>query len=274
MTKQETIDSIITECKRQGLTLNTQIAYVLATVHHETNNTFRPVREAYWLNDPDAYLKKHHPEYYPYYGRGYVQLTWLNNYQKYAILLEKDLVNNPDLALEHEIALFILCHGLRYGNFTGRALGDYISGKQTDYYNARRCVNGTDRAGEIASLARDYQSMLETATHSPEVIVPAFDNLEKQVIDWATNHGIFQLSKPKSLILKTISEVGKVCDNVLRDKDIQNDIGNIIFTLIVLCEMQKTTLNQCLQLALSEIQNRKGKMVNGAFVKETDGIGA
>jgi len=116
------IAAIIDECKKQGIGLRDQIAYVLATTQHETNNTFQPVREAYYLGDrAEAYRRT--LNYYPYYGRGYVQLTWDRNYQTYADLLGKDLVLNPDLALQPDAALFVLVHGFKVGTFYGS--GDY-----------------------------------------------------------------------------------------------------------------------------------------------------
>ena len=159
-TKAGTISAISSECHKQGLSLDSQIAYVLATVEHETAGTFRPVKEAFWVKDPDAYLKKHHSDYYPYYGRGFAQLTWKINYEKYSKLLSQDLVSNPDLALTPDIANFILVHGLLTGTFTGRKLPDYVNNETTDFFNARRCVNGLDKAQEIASLAKKYLAAL------------------------------------------------------------------------------------------------------------------
>lgn len=154
--EQGTIDAIKSECIRQGIGLKNQIAYVLATTDHETNHTFKPVTEDYWLDDPDAYLKKHHADYYPYYGRGYVQLTWDYNYEKYGKLLGKDLLKHPALALEPENALFVLVHGFKTGAFTGRKISDYINAHEADFVKARQCINGTDKANEIAALAQKY----------------------------------------------------------------------------------------------------------------------
>ncbi len=159
--REGTIRAIKDECLRQDIGLKTQIAYVLATADHETNHTFKPVTEAYWLNDPDAYLKKHHANYYPYYGRGYVQLTWKKNYEKYGTLLGRDLVGHPELALDAETALFVLVHGFKTGIFTGRKVSDYIDANKTEFFNARRCINGTDKAREIAALAETYLAKLQ-----------------------------------------------------------------------------------------------------------------
>jgi predicted chitinase len=155
-TKDGTIAAIKSECVRQGIGLKSQIAYVLATADHETNHTFKPVTEAYWLDNPDAYLKQHHADYYPFYGRGYVQLTWRNNYEKYGQILNKDLLGHPSLALDPEIALFVLVHGFKTGTFTGRKISDYIDGQKQDFRNARRCINGLDKADQIAAVARQY----------------------------------------------------------------------------------------------------------------------
>ncbi|NTW10603.1 MAG: carboxypeptidase [Chlorobiaceae bacterium] len=152
-TKDGTIAAIKAECRAQDIGLNTQIAYVLATTQWETSQTFKPVREAFW--ESEEWRKKHF-RYYPYYGRGYVQLTWKNNYEKYSRLLGIDLVNTPDLAMDCKAALFVLVHGFKTGTFTGRKITDYISSNHTDFINARRCINGTDHAGDIARLAEKF----------------------------------------------------------------------------------------------------------------------
>lgn len=134
-------------------------AYLLATVRHETAFTWRPIREfgqgrgrEYGTPDPDLGET--------YYGRGYVQLTWKENYERAGRLLGKDFVRNPDKTLDPETAYQILSRGMREGWFTGRALEDYIADTRTDYVNARRVVNGTDRAENIAAQARKFESLL------------------------------------------------------------------------------------------------------------------
>lgn len=148
--KGQTIEAIQQECKRQKIWLPAQIAYVLATVEWETAQAWHPVREAFWKTEE---WRKKNLRYAPYYGRGYCQITWKNNYEKYGKLLGIDLVNQPDLALEPHNALFILVHGFKTGAFTGRKLEDYITSTKCDFVNARRCINGTDKASTIAKLA-------------------------------------------------------------------------------------------------------------------------
>jgi hypothetical protein len=66
-TKSGTIEAIKWECKTQGIGLDTQVAYVLATTEWETAQTFKPVREAFWLSED---WRRRNFRYYPYYGRG------------------------------------------------------------------------------------------------------------------------------------------------------------------------------------------------------------
>jgi len=157
--KQGVIDAIKWECKSHGLTLKTQWAYVIATVHHETARTFRPLEE-YGKGKGRAYGKPDPLTGKAYYGRGFVQLTWKGNYEKYAQILGVDLVNNPSLACDPNVALFVLVHGFKWGTFTGARLENYVNSSMTDFINARRCINGTDRAHHIADVAWQYLKQL------------------------------------------------------------------------------------------------------------------
>ncbi len=152
--RQETVDAIKEECRRQGVTLNNQIAYILATAEWESH--FTPIRE--------RFTPAHEPQrrglaYYPYYGRGYVQLTHESNYKRYADLLGVDMVADPDLALQADIALYVLVHGMMNGVF-GRGLPHYVNERQTDFLHARHCVNVMDQAQTIADMAQRWLQVL------------------------------------------------------------------------------------------------------------------
>lgn len=129
------------------------LAYMLATVWHETGQTMQPIKEYGNLR----YLKR--KKYYPYFGRGFVQLTWKANYKKYGI------ADHPEKALEPDLAAYILIDGMVNGVFTGKKLSDYFSKKINDPVGARRIVNGTDRAGQIAVFhAHFYSAILASHT--------------------------------------------------------------------------------------------------------------
>ena len=156
--KIKNIKKIINKCLEKNVLNVNQIAYIIATVHHETNQTFFPVKEAYWLSEE---WRENNLRYFPYYGRGFVQITHRANYEKFEELLEIPLVEEPNLALELENALEILVIGFRDGLFTGRKLSDYINEKKTDFKNARRIINRKDKATRIAILAESYVMLVE-----------------------------------------------------------------------------------------------------------------
>lgn len=150
------------------------LAYILATAWWETGKTMQPVKEAYWLSE-DWRLRN--LRYSPYYGRGYVQLTWLANYQKASDLYGADFVSDPDLALDPDYSIKIIFDGMANGWFTGKDLDDYIDGIDEDddedlreYANARRIVNGTDKQIEIGELALAFESALTAAGYTNDPV--------------------------------------------------------------------------------------------------------
>ena len=153
---------ITKECERKGI-LRNQTAYILATSQWETASSHEPVREGYYLGEPEpAESHRKTLRYYPWYGRGFVQLTWEENYAKQQ---EKNgwgttLTDNPDMALDPDYAMVILIDGMMDGDFTGAKLGDYVDLQKSDFYNARRVVNGTDKAAQIAEIATEYDNWL------------------------------------------------------------------------------------------------------------------
>lgn len=93
---------------------------------------------------------------------------------------------------------------------------------------------------------------------------------EQSVIAWAEERGIFLASDPKSQMMKTVSEVGELADDINKGRDCRLELGDVLVTLALQARMQGTTLNECLELAFDKISHRKGKMVNGVFVREGD----
>ena len=143
------------------------LCYMLATVYWETARTMQPIHER--DNKSGSYLKG--KKYYPYYGRGLVQLTWEQNYRlMQRILLEvygisADLVANPHLAEGWNVALPVMFEGMFMGetgkgDFTGKSLEDYFGTKEFDPVNARRIINGTDRAKEIANIYNEFSNAM------------------------------------------------------------------------------------------------------------------
>ena len=145
--KSQLAQAVAQEANHQGVTDRNQLCYIMATIQHETAGTYKPIAE---------YGGKR-ARYAPYYGRGYVQLTWDYNYKKYSALLGRDFLSHPDQVMEPDVSLFIIVHGMMNGTFTGKKLNDFISGSHIDFYNARKIINGLDRARLIAGYAEQWQ---------------------------------------------------------------------------------------------------------------------
>ncbi len=156
------IPLILEECQRDGVVDLGQIAYILATARHES-------RLGQWMLEfasGAAYegrsdLGNTQPgDGVRYKGRGFVQITGRLNYTRWSDRSGLDLLGNPKLTEEYNIAAIILVLGMRDGSFTGHKLDDYISGDRRDFVNARRIVNGMDKAQLIAGYARDFLKVM------------------------------------------------------------------------------------------------------------------
>jgi putative chitinase len=86
-----------------------------------------------------------------------VQITGRDNYAKYGI------ADDPDTALNPAKAVEILFDGMINGRFTSKKLADYFSATVIDWTGARKIINGTDRAADIASYAKKFIVALEAA---------------------------------------------------------------------------------------------------------------
>lgn len=163
----EGLERVLAEWEKrrlQGFSIQ-KAAAVLATAWWETNQTMQPVREAYWLSEA---WRKRNLRYYPYYGRGTVQLTWDYNYKRAGEKYGLPLVEQPDLALDPDLAVQIMFDGMDEGWFTSKKLDDYIdeidesdAEDLKEYIESRRVVNGTDKALEIGRLALVFERALK-----------------------------------------------------------------------------------------------------------------
>lgn len=164
------------------------LAYCLATAYHETARTMQPIKE--WGGE--AYFRRMYDiqggrpakarelgnlqpgDGARFAGRGYVQLTGRKNYVRAGQALGIDLVSDPDLAMRPDIAAQIMFRGMSEGWFTGKRLADYFGPGKADPVNARRIVNGLDRADLIAGHHRKFLTALKAATSAAkEMPMPA-----------------------------------------------------------------------------------------------------
>lgn len=156
------IEAILAEYNRLCLNDWRKLAYVLATAYHETAKTMQPIAE-YGKGKGRTYGGKIKMSRQPYltpnqiyYGRGFVQLTWYENYSAMGKFLNLDLLNNPDLMLTLDPAIKALFQGMIRGMFTGKSLSSYITATGTDFVSCRKIINGLDAAERIAGYADEF----------------------------------------------------------------------------------------------------------------------
>lgn len=168
----ESFEAIINEWESKCYNDIRWLAYIMATVYHETAKTMQPIEE-YGKGKGRAYglkIKMDRTQYTEpdklYYGRGLVQLTWYENYQKMGKLLGVDLLNQPELALSLPVSVKILFEGMTkgkssFGDFTGKSLENYFNSVIEDPINARRIINGKDKASLIAGYYESFKKCLQ-----------------------------------------------------------------------------------------------------------------
>lgn len=191
-------EAILNEGERRSEPLN-KLAYILATAFHETGAVMQPIHEL----GKRAYFDKYEPgtklgkmlgntqpgDGYRFRGRGFVQLTGRQNYQraseKIGLMLLSNppqgaLVGSPDMALDMKVATRVLFEGMEAGWFTGKDLNDYIDDVDEDdkedlreFVNARRIVNGTDKAEKIGGYALTFEKALRAAGYGVASVQPA-----------------------------------------------------------------------------------------------------
>lgn len=135
------------------------LAYILATVWHETAKTMLPIEEI-GKGKGKAYSRLENG--ISYYGRGHVQVTWLVNYQKITKANNKgwDFVNNPELLLQNKPSIWATFYGMKIGIFTSKKLSDYFNDSISDSKNARKIINGLDCAELILGYYNKFYNCI------------------------------------------------------------------------------------------------------------------
>ena len=108
----------------------------------------------------------------------------------------------------------------------------------------------------VGVRATDYDSKL------PQLIA--------QVSQWHQDRNLIDGATDKDQFMKLIQECGELSDNICKNKDIADDIGDIMVVLINIAVRNGLSMEHCLEVAYNDIKDRKGRMMDGVFVKETD----
>jgi NTP pyrophosphatase (non-canonical NTP hydrolase) len=95
-----------------------------------------------------------------------------------------------------------------------------------------------------------------------------FENIRQ----WAEDRNLIEGSRPVNQISKLLEEMGELATGVNKNKIdlIADGIGDSIVVLTILAKQCDLNIEDCIDLAWNEIKDRKGRMVDGIFVKEAD----
>lgn len=92
--------------------------------------------------------------------------------------------------------------------------------------------------------------------------------IENKIVQWHEDRNLIKGSTDHQQFEKLLEEVEELRTNIEYDQLVIDDIGDIIVVLINIAHRNGLTLHQCIEHAYNDIKDRKGKMVNGLFVKE------
>ena len=99
---------------------------------------------------------------------------------------------------------------------------------------------------------------------------PTLSYFIDNVVQWHRDRNLIDGSTDKDQVLKLMQELGELSDSVCKGKDIKDDIGDMLVVMLNIATRNGVTLSECLARAWDDIKDRKGKMVDGIFVKEGD----
>jgi len=170
-TQKQSVQDIVDACTKYGVTDKRMMAYILATAYWETGRTMLPIEE-YGRGAGHKYghkIKQSGEPYetpdHIYYGRGFCQTSWYENYQMlsdqaYAKQQGWDFLNHPELLLLMEPSVWAMIHCMYHGLYTGVGLPKYFNDTVTDPVNARKIINGLDKADMIAGFYAEFIDLL------------------------------------------------------------------------------------------------------------------
>lgn len=91
-----------------------------------------------------------------------------------------------------------------------------------------------------------------------------------KIIAWHYDRNLIKGSTDKDQYMKLIQEAGELSTSICKGKDIRDDCGDIMVVLLNIIERNGLTMEECLEVAYNDIKDRRGRMIDGVFVKEAD----
>ena len=119
---------------------------------------------------------------------------------------------------------------------------------------------------QIARVNQLLSGRNQKNTHADDGLQEFVDLVRK----WHHDRNLIEGASDKDQFCKLMQEAGELSDNICKGKDVSDDIGDMMVVLINIAERNNLTLKDCLMKAWDDIKDRKGKMVDGVFIKEAD----
>ena len=168
--------------------------------------------------------------------------------------LKKNLLRNSGLVWETEHGEF---------QINEHTISWILENAKTSMYNDQRCY--IYNKAFAYNFPKDYIVKDKDSKKSKSI----FSDIRK----WARVRGIYDSGDQKTQYIKLQEEAGELAKAILnKDKaEVEDAIGDMVVVLTNLAELSELRIEDCIDSAYNEISNRKGKMINGTFVK-TDGL--
>lgn len=123
---------------------------------------------------------------------------------------------------------------------------------------------------EIDEQNSDFFERRTVRAYKPSNNKISFEQLVSRVVLWGEERDLYMQSNIFAQTLKAASELGELADNVIKNRDITDDIGDVLVCLIHVARFKGLSLTECLEHSYEQIKDRKGKFEGLAFVKEGD----
>lgn len=119
-------------------------------------------------------------------------------------------------------------------------------------------------------LEHTKQELMDAVNYIQKLQTQRKENTQEKVIEWAKERNLIKLGNAPKQIIKLSEELGELGSAFLKNDypEIKDAIGDIMIVLTILCEQLSIDMNQCYEDAYNVIKNRKGKTINGTFVKD------
>ena len=98
------------------------------------------------------------------------------------------------------------------------------------------------------------------------------NKFEELTTQWANDRNIINGATVQSQFVKLMEEAGELAGNIARGRSegMKDDIGDMMVVLTILSRQIGSDLRECGEIAYNDIKDRKGRMIDGVFVKESD----